>query len=517
MSGDPDIRDATRVVHGGVESEGERVRITPRGKPGRYRHRSAQTRCGVVTRVGAGVLIAGLMVLHGPDRASYLQEASAETRSESDMAGSLATNDHGPAAADPADIDAQTRELARIRREIEEAAAAEQALAEEIASLQDDRAALAEALIEATTRIRDNESRSEELTMRLESLISSEAAIRRSLEARRGVIIEVLAALQRMGRRPPPAVLARPDDILAAVRTSMLLGAVVPELRAETRALAADLEELVALRSAIALDREALAQELATLDSERRRLSALIEARQERLRAAREDAIGEGARVAALAAQANTLEELITTMEREIAAAREAAEAARASDQRLRAETEARFAAAAALDPARLAPQIPFSQARGRLPRPVGGPVFRGFAEPDDLGGVMKGVAISTRSGEIVTAPADGWIAYAGPYRSFERLLIINAGDDYHIMISGMERITVDVGQFVLAGEPVAMMGSQALVSPAMGIIDADGPVLYVEFLKDGGSIDPSPWWQETIRESRRGAHEDTESEKVRG
>jgi len=463
-------------------------------------------------RVGACLLLAGLAMPHGPERLPFLVEARAESGSES-----TGVDDDDAGITDPAEVDARARELERVRRELEDAAEAERLLAEEIASLQDDRAALAEALIEATTRIRDNESRSEELTMRLESLLSSEAAIRRSLEARRGVIVEVLAALQRMGRRPPPAVLARPDDILAAVRTSMLLGAVVPELRVETRALVADLEELVALRSAIAEDREALAQELATLDSERRRLSALIEARQERLRAARADAADEGARITTLAARADTLEELITRMEREIAAAREAAEAARASDQRLRDETQARFAAAAALDPARMAPQIPFSQAQGRLPRPVGGKVFRGFSEPDDLGGEMKGVAISTRSGEIVTSPADGWIAYAGPYRSFERLLIINAGDDYHVMIAGMERITVDVGQFVLAGEPVAMMGSQALVSPAMGIIDAEGPVLYVEFLKEGGSIDPSPWWQETVRESRHGAHEDTESEKVRG
>lgn len=409
--------------------------------------------------------------------------------------------------------DLRARELEEVRRDLERAAQAEQELAEEIATLQKDRAALAEALIEATTRIRDNEARSETLTGRLESLIASEAAIRRSLEARRDVIIEVLAALQRMGRRPPPAVLVRPEDILAAVRTSMLLGAVVPELRAETRALAADLQELVDLRRMIAQDREALAVELAQLDSERQRLSALIEARQERLRAAQDDFLEQSERAAALADEAGNLEELIAAMEEQIAAARAAAEAARAADARLRARTQAQFAEAASLDPARLSPQIPFAQARGRLPLPVSGSLTRRFDEPDDIGGRMQGVVISTRSGEIVTAPADGWIAFAGAYRSFERLLIINAGDDYYVMMSGMENVTVDVGQFVLAGEPVAMMGAQASVSPAMGLVDAEGPVLYVEFRKDGGAIDPAPWWQDTIQESRQ----DTPSEKVRG
>ena len=53
--------------------------------------------------------------------------------------------------------------------------------------------------------------------------------------SRRGVIAEVLAALQRMGRKPPPAVLAAPGDMLQAIRTSMLLGAVLPELRGRDR------------------------------------------------------------------------------------------------------------------------------------------------------------------------------------------------------------------------------------------------------------------------------------------
>lgn len=94
--------------------------------------------------------------------------------------------------------------------------------------------------------------------MRLALLQSSEAAIRRSLEGRRHLIAEVLAALQRIGRRPPPAVLVRPEDILEAVRASMLLGAVVPDLRMEIEILGTDLRELVRLRDGIADERKAI-------------------------------------------------------------------------------------------------------------------------------------------------------------------------------------------------------------------------------------------------------------------
>jgi septal ring factor EnvC (AmiA/AmiB activator) len=422
------------------------------------------------------------------------------------------SQDAAPAISDEIDDEPSAEELERRALELQElqeamerAAESRRQLEDEITVLQQDRASLNRALIDTTTRIRDTEARSDELEQRLETLLASEAAIRRSLEARRGIIIEVLAALQRMGRRPPPAVLVRPEDILEAVRTSMLLGAVVPELRAETEALAADLSELVRLRTAIAADQTTLSAELASLDQERQRLAGLVEARQMRLRAVERDYAGEAARVAELAGRAATLKELIEAMEEQITASREAAEAARAASEMQLQESRQRFAAAAFLDPARLSPQIPFAQARGMLPQPVSGVEMRSFGAPDGYGGTSRGISISTRPGEIVTSPADGWVAFSGPFRSFGRLLIINAGDGYYVLLAGMDTISVDVGQFVLAGEPVATMGASSTLSPAAGLVESDEPVLYVEFRKDGGSIDPSPWWQEMQGEKVRG------------
>ncbi|MET0369075.1 MAG: hypothetical protein ABW058_12990, partial [Methylobacterium sp.] len=122
----------------------------------------------------------------------------------------------------------------------------------EIASIGTDRAKLDAALLDAGRQAQATEERMTRLEERLKAMTDSEAAIRRSLQARRGTVAEILAALQRMGRRPPPAVLSSPEDVLAAIRTSMLLGAVVPELRGELDTLAADLTEMVRLRDAIA-------------------------------------------------------------------------------------------------------------------------------------------------------------------------------------------------------------------------------------------------------------------------
>ena len=413
----------------------------------------------------------------------------------------------GAAPDDPARADEKARREETLRA-VEEAlsgsAEARQRLEREVAAIRGDRAALNERLIATTRAVQEAEERVRAVEGRLRTLGDSEAALRRSLEARRGVLGEVLAALQRMGRRAPPALLARPEDVLEAVRTAVLLGAVLPELRAEAEALAADLAEIARLKDRIAAERDALRRDVATLGAEQNRLSVLIAARQRRVAEAERGIAGEEERAAGLAAQARSLKELIDRMEREVSASRRAAEEAqRATDAQAR-ETRERFAAAAIRDPARLAPKIPFGEARGLLARPVSGETLRGFGEPDGSGGTTRGIAMATRPRAVVASPADGWVAFAGPFRSFGRLLIINAGGGYYLLLAGMDRISVEVGQFVLAGEPVGAMGETASPSPA-GPVETKDPVLFIELRKDGGSIDPSPWWAKSQGEKVRG------------
>ncbi|HEX8167596.1 MAG TPA: peptidoglycan DD-metalloendopeptidase family protein [Beijerinckiaceae bacterium] len=409
------------------------------------------------------------------------------------------------AAETAAEKAAREAELKGAEAALAAAAESQRRLEREIAELKADRAKLAAALLDGTRRIRATEERIGATEQRIETASGSEAAIRRSLEARRGLVVEVLAALQRMGRRPPPAVLVRPEDILAAVRTSMLLGAVLPELRSETEALASDLAELVRLRAALDADRRSLEQELAELARDQERTAALVEARQSRLGEAERSFGSERAKAAGLAREAQSLKELIERMERDVAAARTAADEARRAAEAQARETRERFAAAAFRDPARLVPKIPFAEARGVLPMPVGGQTVRGFGDPDGVGGTTRGISISTRPRAVVASPADGWVVFAGPFRSFGRLLIINAGGGYYLLLAGMDQIRVEVGQFVLAGEPVATMGDTSSLSAGNEGVENGGPVLYVEFRKDGGSIDPSPWWAKSQGEKVRG------------
>jgi septal ring factor EnvC (AmiA/AmiB activator) len=387
-------------------------------------------------------------------------------------------------------------ELKAANEEQRKAIEAEAALKREIEQIAADRRKLNQDLIDTAARLRGVEDKIAATQARLKPLDDRETTVRKSLDGRRAVIGEVLAALQRIGRRPPPALIATPEAALQSVRTAMVLGAVLPEMRHEVEALARDLTELLNTRKKIAAEREQLNTEVASLGAERSRMAALVEARQKQ-QAEREKSLdAERARAADLGRQVESLKDLIAKLEQGLdPATREAREAGR---------SDSRPALSAFRDPGRLAPAVAFASLRGRVPIPVNGVKLKDFGVPDRAGGAEKGVSIATRAGAQVTAPADGWVVYAGPFRSYGQLLILNAGGGYHILLAGMDRISVDLGQFVLAGEPVAVMGNSSHIAAILAA-GSSQPVLYIEFRKDGTPVDPGPWWAAGEGEKVRG------------
>jgi len=406
-----------------------------------------------------------------------------------------------PAAEQPGGGERSVREqeLEKLRVEQRKATENEAKLAAEIAAISQDRRQLSRALIETAARLRDVEGRTGAAEARIKTLDDNDRTIRAALESRRALIAELLAALQRIGRRPPPALLVRPEDALESVRTAIVLGAVLPEMRLEAETLAADLAELVRVRREIAAEREGLARDMGNLSEESQRMGLLVEERQKRQTEAEKALEGERQRAAVLARQADNVKEFIAKLEQD-AAARAAAPV---SPDAKETTTPDRSEELPAREP-RLRPAIAFAAAKRALPLPVNGIRLRNFGVADGLGGSEKGMSIATRAGAQVTAPCDGWVAYAGPFRSYGQLLILNAGGGYHVLLAGMERISVDIGQFVLTGEPVALMGGGPKTAASIAI-GSGQPILYIEFRKDGTPVDPGPWWATTDSEKVRG------------
>jgi septal ring factor EnvC (AmiA/AmiB activator) len=410
-----------------------------------------------------------------------------------------------PAAAQDMPPEARRQELDARRDELNKARENELAIKAEIDVLAQERTRLAADLVTTAGRVRDIEDKIADSEQRLTNLAETEADVHTKLAGSRAVVAELLAALQRMGRSPPPALLVQPQDALASVRSAMLLGTLLPEIRGRTDELAADLAELVRIRTEMAEERNVLAADHADLQTAQVRIGYLIEARQKR-QAERETALaGERDHAERLGRDVHSLEELIAGMERDSAAARAAAEAAARAPAPPPDSPPSRNELAALKDPGRLAPAVAFASAKGLLPYPVNGVTLTAFGESDSFGSTQKGVSISTRSQAQVTAPCDGWVVYAGPFRSYGEVLILNAGGGYHVLLAGMKKVNVALGQFVLTGEPVAEMGEAATQTASMIGGGAAQPVLYVEFRKDGQSINPGPWWASSSAEKVRG------------
>lgn len=383
-----------------------------------------------------------------------------------------------PTSAEAIQKSEREKELQLLRRDIETSHAREMRLKTEIGKIKNDRGNLSKALVGSAARIRATEAKLTATEAKLEPLDLREAEIKKSLDDRRTVLADVLATMQRIGAQSAPAILLQPEDVLESVRAAILLGAIVPELRGQADRLVADLSELAKVRRDIAAERDSLTQSRAALEEERSRISALIEERQRQFGDNQKAFEAERQRNASLAKQADTVQDLVTKLEKEIA------EAAREANSPK--------------------PAIPFAQVRGKLPLPVAGKILRAFGAGNDTGGTEKGQSIATRPNAEINSPCEGRVVFAGNFRNYGQLLILNAGGGYHILLAGMESITVDLGQVVAAGEPVAVMGNGPRVS-AGSTLGYSEPILYVEFRRNGNSIDPAPWWAATEDEKARG------------
>lgn len=370
-----------------------------------------------------------------------------------------------------------------------------------IAQTNKDSADIRQALIDSAKKRQDLERKIQESEKKIAALGVQEDGIRASLRSRRGVLAEVLGALERMGRNPPPALLVKPEDALASVRSAILLGAVVPGMRSEAERLVADLKALSETRSAAASEKQSVADTITASLEEDKRMDLLL-AENEKLNGKNTAELeAERRRSEELAGRATSLEGLISSLESEISSVREAMEAARAEEERQKRLTQAEREKARQLaedgvpDKNRIAPAYAFSSLRQKLEFPVAGDVVRWFGDPDGTGHTARGITIASNAGAIVTAPADGSIVFAGAFRSYGQTIILNVGDGYYVVFTGMKDVNVRQGRFVFSGEPIAVMGEKRVASATALALETDRPTLYIEFRNGNTTVDSKPWW----------------------
>ena len=355
--------------------------------------------------------------------------------------------------------------------------------------------------ISAARKAQDFEARLSDIELQLAALEQQEAATVADLDARRAQMGGTLAALQRIALQPVEAMAVSPATPIDTVRSAMLLRVAIPAIEMRAAVLREELESLAVLRREIAVQRNEMAVTGQALLDERERLSSLIQ----RKSAARTETTAEQQaaldRSARMAAEAKDLRDLLERVEREAQeqaerAAREEAERLAQEDAARQAQTPSPAATPAIPPPPEQAPDRqqtalarpdnirPFPESGASLVIPARGNVIVRYGQNRRGSGAAKGIIIAARGGAQVVAPYDGKVVYAGNFRRYGQILIIEHGGRYHTLLAGLDRIDAVVGQWLLAGEPVGILGS-----PGSG-----APELYLELRRAGQPINPLPW-----------------------
>ena len=311
-------------------------------------------------------------------------------------------------------------------------------------------------------------------------------------------LIQTLYALQNLALKPTEALFVQPVKPVEIIRSAMLLRETVPVLAKRATAIKNKLNEIYNKKKSIEQKMAQIAKNKSNLEKEHAQMRKLMTQKSDVNKKIKTQTVETQKKIRQLADQAKDIKELLDKLERERIAWQKMEQARFEQKQRERAELEAyrreqgediqKTSDTKSDDLIKFKPQDitesvkGFAQAKGRLSRPARGSIVVSYGEETSKGVTSKGISISTRPQAQVISPYDGAVIFAGPFRGYGKLIIIDHGEGYMSLLAGMNSIDCDVGQMLLAGEPVGVMPN-----------DGDSH-LYVELRKGNKPIDPKAW-----------------------
>ena len=353
-------------------------------------------------------------------------------------------------------------ELKHTQKAIEQSEEKQAQLAEqteqlqaELKDLQASMVTLADAIQKGEADISDTE---EKLRILNEQLKEKNAALK---QHQKNLEYLIQAALS-LSRTPAEAMIMMPTNAMDSMKSARALKMASDDIRKETQSIAAQMVELKVLEDKVSKDHAALVAKQAVLDKHRKGLADKLAKRTELLKRLGGESKREAEKLAKLAKKAEDLKGLLASIKKE-SKEREEEEA----KQENQASEELRS----------------FVDAKGHIRPPVAGHLVTAFGAAQGRNSTSKGVVVASRPGARVTAPYDGEVVFTGPFLGYGQMVIIRHSDDFHTLLAGLVKIDVEVGQFLLEGEPIGAMGDSE-----------SGSKLYIELRKDSQPVDPALW-----------------------
>ena len=274
---------------------------------------------------------------------------------------------------------------------------------------------------------------------------------------------ELLAALQRLEASPPPTLALTPRNAKRSADAGLLMATLSDQLKKRAEALTLSLTALEVTQAQLILKKSDLSDTRAKLKSEMKTVNAGL-ANKSKLEAKLSDEKKTAAAEAdRFAAESKTLVDLIAKLESEAAVVvprtKPGKPGSKPTKKLVLPKGTKRFA-----------------QAKGGMIRPVSGRLIKSYGRGE------KGQTYAGRPGGQVIAPYAGRVEFSGPFKNYENVVILNVGDGYFVLLTGLNDLYIDAGDTVRRGEPVGKLPPRS------------GAELYIELRKNGSPVDPKPW-----------------------
>lgn len=362
----------------------------------------------------------------------------------------------------------------QIERDRQKAESQKAELEKQAKSLNEEMKGTQEALVDIAARIKKNEKKLSELESRMTANRKEQDEIQARLKKDKGSIGTLVLALERLDRTPPEAILARPGAPLQTAQSAMLLQSILPGIYGRAESLKKDLARLDELLNRMEKDQAAVRETALDLENRQKEISGLLKKRKGLFAQTRTGIQEQETALREISARAQNLKDLVARIEQREEEARTRTAEAAVSEGAGRNGNTVKVASV------RPTP-IPKS---GSAQLPVSGIIRTGYRQLDDIGAESQGLTIEGRSAALVVSPMGGVVRYAGYFKNYGQIIIVEHQKDYHSLIAGLARIDTVVGQSVAAGEPVgALTGSS---------VDGGRPTLYYELRLKGEPVNPA-------------------------
>lgn len=382
--------------------------------------------------------------------------------------------------------DVSKSDLARMEKQMAEQDAESKRLAKQAAEITEEVKTLSTNIVKYAKVIQNNEDKISSMEQELEQLQQDLKAAEASFTLEDEHLIKTLSALQNLALKPTESLFVQPLTPVEIIRSAMLLRETVPHLEESANRIKAQLDKIEKQKKQVETQVEKIKRQKKQMEEEHAELKSMMK-RKSALRNSIENKSEEAKKkVSKLAAQAQDIRDLLDKLEKQrLEKQRQEQEAERkrlAEEKRKKKEEEKQRA-----DLIKFKPQSikeigeNFIKAKGKLPLPARGQIVTRYGEETAKGVTSKGIIVETRPQAQVVAPFDGNVIFAGPFRGYGNVIIIEHGKGYLSLMAGLDTVDCELGQMLLAGEPI-------------GLMPEDDSKLYVEIRKDNHPINPLTW-----------------------